>query len=51
MRGDVDGRDIRDVSPDDLRGYVRCHFFAGIALWDHALRLAGWPGERTVWTG
>lgn len=49
--GDVDERDIRDVRPSDLRGYTRCHFFAGIAVWDHALSLAGWPAERPVWTG
>lgn len=49
--GDVDERDIRDVCPDDLRGYTRCHFFAGIAIWDHALGLAGWPEGRPVWTG
>lgn len=28
--GDVDERDIRDIRPDDLRGYTQCHFFAGI---------------------
>jgi DNA (cytosine-5)-methyltransferase 1 len=49
--GDVDDRDIRIVQPDDLRGYTQCHFFAGIAGWSHALRLAGWPDERLVWTG
>ena len=27
--GDVDERDIRDVRPDDLRGYRQAHFFAG----------------------
>jgi DNA (cytosine-5)-methyltransferase 1 len=49
--GDVDGRDIREVTADDLRGYAQCHFFAGIAGWSHALRLAGWPDDRPVWTG
>lgn len=49
--GDVDERDIRDVRPDDLRGYRQCHFFAGIAGWSYALRLAGWPDDRPVWTG
>jgi DNA (cytosine-5)-methyltransferase 1 len=51
MTGDVDERSITDVSPDDLRGYVRCHFFAGIGGWDYALQLAGWPEDRPVWTG
>lgn len=48
--GDVDERDIRDVRPSDLAGYTRCHFFAGIAVWDYALNLAGWPAERPAWT-
>jgi DNA (cytosine-5)-methyltransferase 1 len=51
MAGDVDERSIVDVRPDDLAGYTRCHFFAGIAAWDYALQLAGWPAERPVWTG
>jgi DNA (cytosine-5)-methyltransferase 1 len=49
--GDVDDRDIRDVRPADVRGYVQCHFFAGIGGWSYALRLAGWPDARAVWTG
>jgi len=49
--GDVDTRDIRDVRPDDLRGYTHCHFFAGIGGWPLALKLAGWPEDRPVWTG
>jgi DNA (cytosine-5)-methyltransferase 1 len=49
--GVVDERDIRDIDPDELRGYVQCHFFAGIGGWSYALRLAGWPDDRPVWTG
>ncbi|RVQ55764.1 DNA cytosine methyltransferase [Sinorhizobium meliloti] len=49
--GDVDERSIVDVQPDDLKGYTQCHFFAGIAGWSLALRLAGWEDNRTVWTG
>jgi len=49
--GDVDTRSIIDVTEDDLRGYVQCHFFAGIGGWPYALRLAGWPDDRPVWTG
>jgi DNA (cytosine-5)-methyltransferase 1 len=49
--GDVDTRSIVDVSPDDLRGYVQCHFFAGVGVWSYALRRAGWPDDRPVWTG
>ena len=50
-KGDVDERSIVDVRPADLRGYVQCHFFAGIGGWPYALRLAGWPENRPVWTG
>lgn len=49
--GDVDERDIRDVRPDDLKPYTQCHFFAGIGVWSYALRRAGWPDDRPVWTG
>lgn len=49
--GDVDNRSIRDVRPEDLRGYTQCHFFAGIGGWAYALRLAGWSDDREVWTG
>lgn len=49
--GDVDERSILDVTPNDLRGYTQCHFFAGIGGWSLALRLAGWDDARPVWTG
>ena len=49
--GDVDERSIVDVRPSDLAGYTRCHFFSGIGGWPFALRLAGWPDGRPVWTG
>lgn len=49
--GDVDERSIIDVQPSDLAGYTQCHFFAGIGGWSYALRLAGWPDDRPVWTG
>jgi DNA (cytosine-5)-methyltransferase 1 len=49
--GDVDTRSIAEVKPDDLRSYTQCHFFAGIGGWSYALRLAGWPDGRPVWTG
>lgn len=51
MAGDVDERSITEVKPDDLKKYTRCHFFAGIGGWDLALKLAGWPADRPVWTG
>jgi len=49
--GDVDERSIVDVRPADLEGYKQCHFFAGIVGWSLALRMAGWPDDRPVWTG
>lgn len=49
--GVVDERDIRDVIPNELSGYTQCHFFAGIGVWSYALRQAGWPDDRPVWTG
>lgn len=49
--GDVDTRRIEDVQPDDLRGYTQCHFFAGIGGWSLALRRAGWPDDKPIWTG
>jgi len=49
--GDVDERSIVDVQPMDIADYTQCHFFAGIAGWSLAMRLAGWPDDRPVWTG
>jgi len=49
--GDVDERSIEDVTPDDLRNYTQCHFFAGIGVWSYALRRAGWKDDKPVWTG
>jgi DNA (cytosine-5)-methyltransferase 1 len=48
--GEVDERSIADVSPDDVRGFRQCHWFAGIGGWAYALRLAGW-GDEPIWTG
>jgi DNA (cytosine-5)-methyltransferase 1 len=49
--GVVDERSITELRGEDLRGYGRVHLFAGIGGWDYALRLAGWPDDRPVWTG
>jgi len=49
--GIVDERSIEDVTPDELAEYTQCHFFAGIGGWSLALRLAGWPDDKPVWTG
>lgn len=49
--GVVDERSIEDITPNELRDYKQCHFFAGIGVWSYALRQAGWPDDRPVWTG
>lgn len=49
--GVVDTRSIEEVTADDLKGFTQCHFFAGIGVWSYALRRAGWPDDRPVWTG
>ena len=49
--GTVDESDIRELKGSDLEGYDQVHLFAGIGGWPLALRLAGWPPERPVWTG
>ena len=49
--GYVDERSILDVSPDDLREFGQCHWFAGLGGWPLALRLAGISDEEPVWTG
>ena len=48
--GHVDKRSVVDVIASDISGYVQCHFFAGIAIWPLALRIAGWPEDRQIWT-
>lgn len=49
--GPVDERSIKEIAVQDLAGFRRVHFFAGIGGWPLALRLAGWPESRPVWTG
>ncbi|SDZ20279.1 DNA (cytosine-5)-methyltransferase 1 [Lysobacter sp. yr284] len=49
--GDVDDRDIRSVSANDVRGYAQCHFFAGVGGFAYAARLAAWPDDAPLWTG
>lgn len=48
--GDVICEDIAKVRGEDVRGYRRVHWFAGIAGWAYALEIAGWSDEQ-VWTG
>jgi DNA (cytosine-5)-methyltransferase 1 len=49
--GVVDETPIEEIEASDLGQYRRVHCFAGIGGWAVALRLAGWPDERPVWTG
>jgi DNA (cytosine-5)-methyltransferase 1 len=49
--GAVDARSIRELRATDLVGATQFHTFAGIGAWSYALRLAGWPDDRPVWTG
>ena len=49
--GKVDSRSILDVRADQLSGFRRVHFFAGIGGWAEALGLADWPHDLTTWTG
>lgn len=50
-QGVVDERSISDIAPAELAGFVQCHFFAGIGVWSRALRAAGWPDDRPIWSG
>lgn len=53
-KGVIDTRSIEDVRPDELIGYDRCHFFAGIGGWEIAIKIAesrGWKQQGTLWTG
>lgn len=49
--GVVDTRSITEIDYTDLSDFTQLHFFAGIGGWAYALRLAGWPEDRPVWTG
>src|SRR5438093_490485 len=49
--GVVDERSIEDIHPEELREFAQAHFFCGIATWSYALRQAGFPDDRPVWTG
>ena len=49
--GVVNERSIADLVSADVAGLGQRHFFAGIAGWSRALRLAGVPDDASVWTG
>lgn len=48
--GIVDQRSIERVEFDEIKEFTQCHFFAGVGVWSYALRTAGWPDWRPVWT-
>jgi DNA (cytosine-5)-methyltransferase 1 len=50
-KGYIDERSITEVNPKDLAGFTQCHFFAGVGGWSVALQLAGWPENRSCWSG
>lgn len=57
-KGEVDERSIEELRGEDVAERERVHFFAGIGVWDYALRLAGVDGDAGrggvaggVWTG
>jgi DNA (cytosine-5)-methyltransferase 1 len=49
--GKVDERDIAEVKAKDLDGFTQYHWFAGIAGWAQALKLANWLPDVPAWTG
>lgn len=48
--GEIDSRSIAKVQAEDLKGHGQVHLFAGVGGWSYALKLAGWPEDRPVWT-
>lgn len=49
--GEVICGDIRELDPAAVDGPGQRHFFAGIAGWAYACRLAGVPDDADLWTG
>jgi len=48
--GVVDDRSIIEVEAKEIKDFKQHHFFAGIGTWSYALRQAGWPDNKNVWT-
>lgn len=51
LTGRVVEGDMRALNPADIGRGCHFHAFAGIGLWQYALKFAGWPDELPVWTG
>ena len=50
-RGTVLTSSIKHLTKGDFANVTQAHFFAGIGVWSHALRSAGWSDGLEVWTG
>lgn len=49
IEGEVREKAIQEITAEEVQGRT-VHYFAGIGGWPFALRLAGWPTSRPVWT-
>lgn len=49
--GAIIPRSIKELTAADVKHARQAHYFAGLGAWSYALRLAGWPDGRPVWTG
>jgi len=41
---------VQLLTPETVAPYGAAHFFAGVGGWPLALRMAGWPDDKPVWT-
>lgn len=48
--GRVDRRPIQELKGRHFDGFTQIHLFSGCAGWTLALRLAGWPDDRPIWS-
>ena len=48
--GKVLCKSITEITPDEIKDYAQISFFNGISGWPLALRAAGWPDERPIWS-
>lgn len=48
--GEVLECSIKDLTPNDLRGFEQVHLFAGAGCWSVAARQAGWADSRPLWS-
>ena len=49
--GKINSVPIEKLTSHDVAEFAQFHAFAGIGVWSYALRLAGWPDDKPVWTG